>query len=117
MVAAEVAEVFAELTQVTVADVAVGTAAGAVYTPVAETSVPAPVAGVSVYVTAVLVLFATAQVKVCVLPPPNVTDAGEMVAVIAGDRVTVAEADLVVSCTLVAVTVAVEPVVMLAGAV
>jgi len=114
MVAGEVAEVLAELTQVTVADVAVGIDAGAVYTPVAETSVPAPV---SVYVTAVLVVFATAQVKVCVPPPPKIADAGEMVAVIAGDRVTVAEADLVVSCWLVAVTVTVEPVVMLARAV
>jgi hypothetical protein len=40
--------------------------AGAVYTPVALLMVPAPVAGLIVHVTAVLLVFKTVAEKVCV---------------------------------------------------
>jgi hypothetical protein len=91
------------------------TLAGAVYKPLDE-SVPSPV---SDQVTAVLAVPVTVAVNCCVPPPPSEAEVGEIDTEIAagGFSVTVAEADLVVSFVEVAVTVAVDVAVIVAGAV
>jgi hypothetical protein len=93
------------------------TVAGAVYTPVVLLMVPAPVAGLIVQVTAVLLVFKTVAVKVCVCPPFSVAVVGVTLTEIGGDKVTVAEPDALLFAWLVAVTVTVCWLVMLAGAV
>jgi hypothetical protein len=107
--------VSAWLVAVTVTDCWIAIAAGAVYRPLAPI-VPTP-AGLAVHVTDWLVLFATVAVKLCVplaysvaVPGTTLTDTG-------GSSVIVAEADLVESAWLVAVTVTVCCVVIVAGAV
>ena len=68
MVAVPSAVLLAALVAVTVTVCAVVTVAGAVYNPPLLT-VPAPVAGLIVHVTAVLLVFVTVAVNCCVPPP------------------------------------------------
>jgi hypothetical protein len=91
------------------------TLAGAVYRPPVE-SVPRPV---NDQVTAVFAVPVTVAVNCWVPPPPSEADVGEIDTEIAagGFNVTVADANLVVSLVEVAVTVAVDVVVIVAGAV
>src|SRR5207302_1870687 len=78
---------------------------------------PAPVAGLTAQVTAAFVAFATVAVNCCVPPPYTVAVAGPTDTVIGGNSVTAAVPTLPPSAWLVAVTVTVSCVVMLAGAV
>lgn len=87
------------------------TVAGAVYTPF--TSVPT--AGVSDQVTEVLLVPVTEAVNVADLPAPSDTEAGPTVTA-TGINVTVALAVLVESAALLAVTVTVCWLAMVAGA-
>ena len=77
------------------------TVAGAVYRPAVLTS-PAP-AGLTVHVTAVLVVLARLAVISCVWPPVSVALPGVTFTVTAGIRVAVAEIDTVESPRVVAV--------------
>ena len=115
IVAEAVAEEFAWLVAVTVTVVVLVMLAGAVYRPV-ELTVPVPT-GLILQVTAVLLVFVTVAVNCCVWPPYNVAVAGLTLTATGGDNVTVAEADFDVFAWLVAVTVTVIALLMLAGAV
>jgi hypothetical protein len=109
--------VSAALVALMVTDCCAATLAGAVYSPLLLT-VPAPVVGLIVHVTAVLPVPVTVAVNCCVPPPYTVAVVGAIVTLTAvGDSVTVAVADLVVSAALVALMVTVCCVVTLAGAV
>jgi len=68
IVAVPIAVLLAALVAVTVTVCAVVTVAGAAYSPLLLI-VPAPVAGLSVHVTAVFVLLVTVAVNCCVPPP------------------------------------------------
>ena len=74
--------------------------AGAVYKPVAETVPP-----VVVQVTAVLLLPVTVALNCCVAPVWTEAEVGDTDTATGAETVTLAEADFVVSATLVAFTV------------
>jgi hypothetical protein len=78
--------------------------------------VPIP-AGEVVHVTVTLLVFVTVAFSCCVWPPYNVAVVGLTLTAIGGSSVIVAEADFVVSAWLVAVTVTIVTLLMLAGAV
>ena len=97
-----------------------GATVGAVYKPVAETvpqAAPAQPVPVTLQVTAVFVVPVTVSVNCCVPPARTVTVVGLTVTETTARMVTVAEADLVLSATLVAVTVTVFGAGAIAGAV
>jgi hypothetical protein len=90
-----------------------GTVAGAVYTP----ALSVPTAGDNVHVNAVFDEPSTVPSKVTLSSGCIVTVAGVSATLTVGTSVTVAEALFVPSATLVAVTVTVCPVEIVAGAV
>jgi hypothetical protein len=85
-----------------------GTVPGAVYKPLVE-MVPQPLpeqpAPLRLHVTAVFVVFITVAVNCCVFPATTCAPVGEMLTATGGRMVTVADADLVLSATEVAVTI------------
>jgi len=100
--------VSATLVAVTVTVLGVGTALGAVYSPISE-MVPTvefpPFTLFTLHSTALPIGPARTAVNCCFCPVSTVADAGEIIE--AAETVTFAEADLVVSASLVAVTVTV----------
>jgi hypothetical protein len=101
-VADAVLVVSATLVAVTVTVCWLATAGGAVYRP----ELPmVPVAGLRLHVTAVLAAFATMAVNCCVCEGERVAVKGATLTVTGGTNVTVAEAVLVLSAALAAVTV------------
>jgi len=107
--------VFATLVAVTVTVVELLMLAGAVYRPDALT-VPVPT-GLIVQLTDALLVFVTVAFSCCVWPPYNVAVIGLTLTAIGGSRVIVAEAVAAVFAWLVAITVTVVALPMLAGAV
>jgi hypothetical protein len=104
----------ATLVAVTVTVCAVEIVAGAVYTPVDETE---PTDGATDHTTAVLVVPETAAARLCDCDGVILELGGETSTLIAGTREIVAVADFVGSATLVAVTVTVCALDIVAGAV
>jgi hypothetical protein len=94
--------VSATLVAATVTVCGLASAAGAVYNPPLEI---VPTAGLTDHLTIVFDEPTPVAVNCCVWPTPRVTAAGDTVTVTGGVTVTFAVADLVGSCTLVAVTV------------
>lgn len=92
----------------TVTSAGLGTVPGAVYKPLAEI-VPQPApeqpAPCRLHVTAVFVVLVTVAVNCCVFPATTFAVVGEILTITGRRTVTVADADLVVSATEVAVTV------------
>jgi hypothetical protein len=104
----------ATLVAVTVTVCWLATAGGAVYRP----ELPmVPVAGLRLHVTVVLAVFVTMAVNCCVCEGERVAVKGVTLTVTGGANVTVAEAVLVLSAALVAVTVTVCWLAIDAGAV
>jgi len=111
----------ATLVAVTVTVEGVGTAAGAVYTPVAGVTVPSMESPFStpltVQVTAVFAVPVTVGVKVCVAPTNTLAVVGEMDTTTAGRIVVVVEPEKPAGLTVVAVIVTVAGLGTAAGAV
>jgi len=116
MVADAITALFAWLVAVTVTVCCDATLAGAVYNPL-EPIVPAPDDGLIDQFTAVLLVFKTVAENCWVWLAYKVAVAGPTDTLMAGDNVTVAEAVAAVFAWLVAVTVMVCCMAMLAGAV
>jgi capsular polysaccharide biosynthesis protein len=103
MVADALLVVSATLVAVTVTACWLATVDGAVYRPA---PLIVPVAGLRLHVTAVLAAFATMAVNCWVCEGERVAVKGATLTVTGGTNVTVAEAVLVLSAALVAVTMA-----------
>jgi hypothetical protein len=92
----------------TVTSAGLGTAPGAVYKPLAEIVpqlVPEQPAPVRLHATAVFVVLVTVAVNCCVFPVTTFAVVGEILTMTGRTIVTVADADLLVSATEIAVTV------------